>query len=53
MKDDDNIHIEDLLFSFNCKIIVEQNSNLESVCTCAWYCRYLLNVALNKHIFHT
>ena len=33
MKEDDNMHdIEDLLFSFNGKIIAERNSNLAS-CT--------------------
>ena len=42
--------IEDLLFSFNGKIIAERNSNLAS-CTRAWYCRYLLGAALN-YIFH-
>ena len=42
--------IEDLLFSFNGKIIAERNSNLAS-CTSAWYCRYLLGAALN-YIFH-
>ena len=38
--------IEDLLFSFNGKIIAERNSNLAS-CTRAW----LLGTALN-YIFH-
>ena len=42
------MHIEDLLFSVNGKIIAERNSNLAScTCTRAWYCRYLLGAALN------
>ena len=40
------MHIEDLLFSVNGKIIAERDSNLAS-CTRAWYCRYLLGGALN------
>ena len=40
------MHIEDLLFSVNGKIIAERNSNLGS-CTRAWYCRYLLGAASN------
>ena len=41
------MHIEDLLFSFNGKIIVERNSNLASG-TRGWYCRYLLGAALTE-----
>ena len=46
------MHIEDLLFSFNSKIIAERNSNL-ALCTHAWYsnCKYLLGAVLN-YIFH-
>ena len=50
MKKDDNMHIEDLIFSFNGKIIAERKSNLAS-CTHAWHCSYLLGAALN-YIFH-
>ena len=44
------MHIEDLIFSFNGKIIAERKSNLAS-CTHAWHCSYLLGAALN-YIFH-
>ena len=40
------MHIEDLLVSFNGKIIAERNSNLASR-TRACYCRYLPGAALN------
>ena len=44
------MHIEDLLVSFNGKIIAERNSNLASR-TRACYCRYLPGAALN-YIFN-
>ena len=43
------MHIEDLLFSFNGKIIAERNSNLASYGR-AWYCRISARRGVEFHI---